>query len=183
MGNSPFIVALQYSFQTISQVCLVMDLVEGGDMMQLMHAQPNHIMQENAIQFYAAELVLAIKCIHSMSVAFRDLKPENVLVTRDGHLKVADFGLAVHSKTEEQLASGSNSLCGTPQYMAPEVILENGHGKFVDLWCLGIMVYEMSQGVLPWHEPERISTAQMFIAAVSADPQFTRVISEPCRQL
>eukprot|EP00937_MAST-01D_sp_MAST-1D-sp2_P004766 g4766.t1 len=178
-----FTIKLHFTFQSPTQVYFVLDIADGGDFMQLLHAQPDNRMPETTIQFYGAELVLALAHIHEHRVAFRDLKPENVLVSADGHLSVADFGLAVQGRGAEHHRSGSKSLCGTPEYMAPEVILERGHGKSVDLWCFGVMLFEMSQGRLPWSEQQRDGTAEMFIAAVSATPNFAAPITPALRSL
>jgi serine/threonine protein kinase len=96
--------------------------------------------------FYITELVLAIEHIHSLGIAYRDLKPENLLVAADGHLKVTDFGFA------KRIQDKSYTLCGTPEYLAPEIIMNRGHNHGVDWWSLGVLLFEILAGYPPFYD-------------------------------
>merc|ERR1711871_1436277 len=100
--------------------------------------------------FYAAEILMALACLHENDVAYRDLKPENILMDASGHIPLTDFGLSKEAITEHD--AGSNTFCGTPEYLAPELIERQGHGKAVDFWTLGILIYEMLHSKSPFYD-------------------------------
>ncbi|CAN6467623.1 unnamed protein product [Victoria cruziana] len=140
----PFIVQLRYSFQTKYRLYLVLDFINGGHLFfQLYH---QGLFREDVARIYAAEIVSAVSHLHANGIMHRDLKPENVLLDADGHVMLTDFGLA--KQFEEN--SRSNSLCGTVEYMSPEIILGNGHGKASDWWSVGILIFEMLTGKPPF---------------------------------
>ncbi|KAJ3095903.1 hypothetical protein HDU97_006432 [Phlyctochytrium planicorne] len=124
---------------------LVMEYVPGGDMFT--HLRKNRRFPEPIAKFYTVELVLAMEHIHSRGIIYRDLKPENVLMDREGHIKIADFGFARAIGPKER----AMTFCGTPAYMAPEIILKVGYTKAVDWWSLGIVCYELQAGYSPFH--------------------------------
>ena len=117
-----------------------MDYVNGGELFY--HLRKKIRFSEKETKFFAAELILALDHLHSMGFIYRDIKPENILLDSDGHLKITDFGLSKALEQNEQ----TNTLCGTAQYLAPEVILRKSYDKMVDWWGLGILIHEMAVG-------------------------------------
>lgn len=149
--NHPFIVKLHYAFQTDQKLYFVLDYCGGGEL--FFHLSRMKKFPEHMARFYCAEIALALDALHRIDVVFRDLKPENILLDSEGHVKLADFGLAkegVHEASE-----GATSLCGTPEYLSPEVLDRQGHGTAVDWWNLGMVTYEMLTGLPPWYTTDR----------------------------
>ncbi|OBZ78439.1 Serine/threonine-protein kinase gad8 [Grifola frondosa] len=136
--NNPFIVPLKFSFQTPDKLYLVMSFVNGGELFY--HLQREGKFDEARSRFYAAELLCALEHLHGFDVVYRDLKPENILLDYTGHIALCDFGLCKlnMSKTEK-----TNTFCGTPEYIAPELLENQGYTKTVDWWTLGVLLYEM----------------------------------------
>lgn len=139
-----FIPELFAFFQDDNNVYMLMDYVPGGELFSHLRRQGKFSTVE--CQFFAVEIACAIEYLHKLNVAYRDLKPENVLLTKDGHIRLIDFGLAKFLEEDKTF-----SLCGTPEYLAPEVIQGQGHGMSVDWWALGILIYEMTFGYPPFY--------------------------------
>jgi serine/threonine protein kinase len=144
--ESPFIVKLAYAFQTNDKLYLVMEYVAGGEL--FFHLKQRGSFNEDEIKFFACEIISFLETLHNQGIIYRDLKPENILIGKNGHLKLTDFGL---SKDRMMLQDKelTFSICGTPEYIAPEIIKNNGHGAAVDWWSLGILLYEMYTGKPP----------------------------------
>ncbi|GBG33508.1 Protein kinase, putative [Hondaea fermentalgiana] len=150
-SNHPFIVSLKYAYRTASTLNLVMDFCSGGEL--YFHLSRVGRFSEGRAKFYTAELVLALEHLHKFDVVYRDLKPENVLIASDGHVMLADFGLSKEGIRE--CTNGTDTFCGTPEYLAPEVLFRSGHGTAVDWWSLGILLFEMLTGLPPWYSKNR----------------------------
>ena len=145
--NCPFIVDIKSAFQDASKLYIVSEFMQGGDMFFHLHDGQIVIFNNQKTKFYIAELVLALEYIHSQNMVYRDLKPENILLDSYGHVKLTDFGLSIMLEEGEDKAF---TICGTPQYLAPEVLLKRGYDKAVDWWSLGCVMYEMLTGRLPF---------------------------------
>lgn len=142
--DHPFVVQLRYSFQTKYRLYLVLDFVNGGHLFfQLYH---HGLFREDLARIYAAEIVSAVSHLHANGIMHRDLKPENILLDADGHAMLTDFGLA--KKFDEN--TRSNSMCGTLEYMPPEIVLGKGHDKAADWWSVGVLLFEMLTGKPPY---------------------------------
>ncbi|CAG8549977.1 5213_t:CDS:10, partial [Diversispora eburnea] len=140
----PFLLGLHSCFQTETRIYFVMEYVSGGDLM--LHIQREQFTYRRA-QFYAAEVLLALEYLHKQGIIYRDLKLDNILLTLDGHIKIADYGLC---KEEMWHGNTTNTFCGTPEFMAPEILLEQRYGRAVDWWAFGVLIYEMLLGQSPF---------------------------------
>jgi len=150
----PFLVGLHYSFQTTDALYFVLDYLNGGELFY--HLQREGSFHEPRAKFYAAEMASALGYLHSLNIVYRDLKPENVLLDSEGHVKLTDFGLC-----KEGVAIGGvmQTFCGTPQYSAPEVLQGHTYSPTVDWWSLGCVLFEMLYGLPPFYSR---SKAQMY---------------------
>ncbi|KAJ3480825.1 hypothetical protein NLI96_g8075 [Meripilus lineatus] len=125
---------------------MVMDFVPGGELFTLLRR--SNRFPDPVAKFYAAEVALALNYLHNLDIIYRDLKPENILLNFDGHIKIADFGFAKYCNTTVW------TLCGTPDYLAPEIIGNARYNKSVDWYALGVLIFEMLSGLPPFHEPD-----------------------------
>ena len=193
--HSPFIVQFYSSLQTPTHLYLVLEFVQGGEMFRYLEIR--NTLREDEVRFYAAELVLALVYLHGVKAIYRDLKPENVLISASGHIKLADFGFAKMGKIWELSTSNisqleeisvypydyfqayiakilkpgdrTRTLCGTPEYLAPEIVDRAGHGAEADWWQLGIMIYEMLFACTPFRDSDPY---QLYANILSGKPEF-----------
>mmetsp|Transcript_24373 Transcript_24373/g.35771 ORF Transcript_24373/g.35771 Transcript_24373/m.35771 type:complete len:671 (+) Transcript_24373:193-2205(+) len=153
----PFVVTLKFAFQSEKKLFLVMDFLAGGEL--FFHLRRRGLIMEKEANFYLAEMILAIEFLHSMGIIHRDLKPENILLGADGHICLTDFGLAKEIQMEQHL----RTLCGTSEYMAPEMLTRNGYGKAVDWWSLGALCFEMLSGNPPFQAKSQNDLDRMIL--------------------
>ncbi|XP_063901409.1 cAMP-dependent protein kinase catalytic subunit 1-like, partial [Zophobas morio] len=144
----PFLVSIQYFFQDNSSLYLCLDFINGGEMFT--HIHKNKYFSHSIARFFAAEIVLALEYLHNLDIIYRDLKPENLLIDSQGHVRVTDFGFAKRVKDKTW------TLCGTPEYLAPEIILSKGYTRSVDWWAVGVLIYEMRSGHAPFYDPNQM---------------------------
>ncbi|PAA49577.1 hypothetical protein BOX15_Mlig007654g2 [Macrostomum lignano] len=166
--DHPFIVKLHYAFQTEGKLYLILEFLRGGDLFSRLSKEI--MFTEDDVKFYLAELALALGHLHSLGIIYRDLKPENVLLDEQGHIKLTDFGLSKESIFDDE--SKTYSFCGTVEYMAPEVVNRKGHGTASDWWSYGVLMFEMLTGQLPFQGANRKDTMQQILKAKLGMPQF-----------
>ncbi|XP_047480804.1 ribosomal protein S6 kinase beta-1-like [Penaeus chinensis] len=154
----PFIVDLVYAFQTGGKLYLILEYLSGGEL--FMHLEREGIFMEDTACFYLSEIILALEHLHSEGIIYRDLKPENILLDSYGHVKLTDFGLC---KEKIQDDSVTHTFCGTIEYMAPEILTRTGHGKAVDWWSLGALMYDMLTGAPPFTAENRKKTIEKIL--------------------
>ncbi|CEP60953.1 serine/threonine protein kinase YPK1 LALA0_S02e03422g [Lachancea lanzarotensis] len=147
--DNPFIVPLKFTFQSPDKLYIVLAFINGGELFY--HLQREGRFSLSRARFYAAELLCALETLHNLDVIYRDLKPENILLDHQGHIALCDFGLCkLNMKGQDK----TNTFCGTPEYLAPELLLGQGYSKVVDWWTLGVLLYEMLTGLPPYYDED-----------------------------
>ncbi|KAJ0404452.1 hypothetical protein ATCC90586_001956 [Pythium insidiosum] len=146
-GRHPFIVQLYAAFQTDRELNFVLEYCQGGELFFHLQQQNQQKFDEVATRFYAAEVLSALGALHAQGIVYRDLKPENVLLDAQGHVKLADFGFAKENMTDGRRTF---SFCGSPEYLSPEMVRKDGHGLETDMWSFGCFVFELLTGAPPF---------------------------------
>jgi len=144
--DNDFIVKLRFAFQTPDKLYLVTDFMQGGELFYHLHREGRF--NETKTRFYICEIIVAIEYLHKNQIIYRDLKPENILLDSYGHIKLTDFGLSKFILTNDN--NKAFTICGTPEYLAPEILSGKGYDKSVDWWSLGCLFFEMLVSVSPF---------------------------------
>ena len=147
--NCPFIVNIKFAFQDQVKLYIITEFMQGGEMFFHLHKEKRFSNEKT--RFYIIEIILAIEFLHKNKMLYRDLKPENIMVDSNGHIKLTDFGLSKMIKKTKEKAF---TICGTPQYLAPEILSDEGYDNSVDWWSLGCVMYEMLVGKAPFRIPK-----------------------------
>ncbi|PSC72692.1 AGC kinase [Micractinium conductrix] len=161
--DHPLVVRMHGCCQDEQCVHFVMEYVAGGEFFS--HLKARGRLAEDAARLYAGEVLLMFEYLHSLDIVYRDLKPENLLLDASGHLKLTDFGFAKAIGPRR-----TYTLCGTPDYLAPEIILNKGHGKAVDWWALGVLIFEMMAGYPPFFDDDPLATYKKILKGAVTFP-------------
>jgi len=175
--NHPFIITFHCAMQDDKNIYFLLEVLLGGELFKFLRAETQFT--ESWSRFYSASVILAFRQIHANKIAYRDLKPENLVMDSNGYLKLVDFGLA------KKIPGGKTwTLCGTPDYLAPEVILNEGHDWAVDYWALGVLIYEMTAGVPPFYADDPMEVYEKILSGnVPIPAHFSRGLADLVKRL
>jgi len=170
----PFLMTLRYAFQSKEKLYFVLDYYQGGEL--FFHLKNKRRFSEDVARIYVGEIALALGHLHSLAVIYRDLKPENILLDDNGHVCLTDFGLSKDVDPNDK----AHTFCGTPEYLAPEIVTGAGHDKAVDWWSLGILLYELTVGIPPFYSQ---NVNEMYNKIQHGVLRFPPFLSEACKNL
>lgn len=173
--DHPFVIKFFYSFQNDRKLFFALEYCPGGELFNLL--QKKKRFSEDQARFYSAQMVLALEHLHAKDIIYRDLKPENVLIDKVGYIRITDFGL---SRMDVKDPNEAKSICGTPEYLAPEIIMKLGYGKPVDWWTLGSIIYEMLVGIPPFYTNNR---QELFERIKFSSPKYPPHLSKRAKDL
>ncbi|XP_014281015.1 cAMP-dependent protein kinase catalytic subunit alpha [Halyomorpha halys] len=162
--NFQFCINSEFSFQDNSYLYIGLPFICGTDMFNLL--QYRIYLEEKHAKFYCGQVVLAIEYLHNIDIIHRDIKPENILIDVNGYIKLADYG------TSKIVKGRTYSMCGTEGFMAPEILLNMGHGKAVDWWCFGVLLFDVCAGRLPFTSPNTMRNAEKIILGIYCTPSY-----------
>lgn len=175
-ADSPFLAKLHWTLQDPVHLFMIMEFLGGGDMFN--HIKNNGRIPTDAARIYAAEIYLGLSALHDHGIVYRDLKPENILLDFEGHVKLADFGFA------KQIPGTTRTFCGTPSYIAPEVILRKDYGTQIDWWAFGILIFEMISGCSPFQDENSKKTYDRIVSGrIRWPPNPSKYFSEDAEDI
>ena len=155
MINHPFVIQFDGFCQDSRYLYLALELINGGELFTYLRGVGRFPLEQ--AKMYIAQIICIFEYLHKLDIVYRDLKPENILIHKSGYLKLTDFGFA------KIVCGRTYTLCGTPEYLAPEIILNKGHGKPVDWWTCGILLYEMIAGIDPFSDDDPMMVYQKIL--------------------
>jgi serine/threonine protein kinase len=175
--DHPFILKCFGAFKDHHSIYFVLELLSGGELFT--HLRARGKLDDKGAKFYAAQVLLAFTHMHEKKIAYRDLKPENLVMDSEGYVKVVDFGLA------KVVSEGKTwTLCGTPDYLAPEIILNEGHDTAVDYWALGVLIFEMLSGAPPFYADDPMQVYEKILSGRIVMPRhFAKGVPDLVRKL
>lgn len=172
--NSPFVVGLTEFFQDSKNLYFILEFCNGGEMFTIIQKQRRRRFTEEQTRFFAAQVICAFEYLHNLDVMHRDLKPENMLIDHRGNAKLTDFGFA------KRVEDVTFTMCGTPEYLAPEIIANKGYNRAVDWWAVGVLIFEMRCGRSPFEDKDQLV---MFKNICKRNFQFPKDYTENEKQL
>ncbi len=191
---SPFVLGLLQTFNHPNQIFMLMEFIQGGELWSYIYEKQDTVARSapggfemSAVKFYAGNVILAFKHLHDKGIAYRDLKPENLLIDHLGYIKVIDFGFAKKFPFMKngQKQDKTYTLCGTPEYLAPEIVMSKGYDKSVDYWALGCLLYELYLSKTPFQADYTTKIFQNIVAAEKnlsfppkMDPQLVAIVKK-----
>lgn len=177
--DHPFIMKLQFSLQDSMHLYLIMDFINGGELFYHL-SQAGQFTEERA-KFYTAEIILALQYLHKAGVVYRDVKPENILIDSEGHVKLTDFGLSKEGLNDN--GGMTESFCGTTEYLAPEIIKDKQYSYSVDWYSLGLVMYEMISGSNPFKNEKETTFVDQMNEILTANIKMPSYFSPECADL
>jgi hypothetical protein len=170
----PFLMTLRFAFQSKDKLYFVLDYYTGGEL--FFHLKNVRKFTEEVARIYIAEIALALGHLHALGYVYRDLKPENILLDNQGHVCLTDFGLS----KDMEVGAKAHTFCGTPEYLAPEIVAGVGHDKAIDWWALGILLYELTVGIPPFYDA---NPNEMYVKIQRGVLRFPHYLSEHCKSI